>query len=355
LSDGREFQAKVIGTDPPSDVAVIKIEATNLPALTLGNSDEIDVGYWVIAIGNPFGLNQTVTSGIISAKGRSNVGITEYEDFIQTDAAINPGNSGGPLLNLDGKVIGINSAIVSQSGGYMGIGFAIPVNMAKSIYDQLIKSGSVTRGFLGIIIQEMTPDLAKSFDIKEKSGIVVSEVTKDSPAEKGGLKQGDVVLEVDNAPVKDSVTFRNRIATTAPGKSVDLLVMREGQKKSLTITVGKKPSEGEEKEKASSSADQSADIADKLGFEVQNLTDDLAEQFNYKGMEGVIVSQVEPGSPASEAGIHPGILIQEVNRKPVKNVGQFEKAIAESQKSGTVLLLVKDGRASLFKVLKVDG
>ena len=232
LQDGREFSnSKVIGTDPESEVALIKIQGDDFPVLPMGDSDKTEIGDWAIAVGNPFGLSETVTVGVISAVGRSNVGIAEYEDFIQTDAAINPGNSGGPLLNLDGQVIGINTAIFSQSGGYMGIGFAIPINMAKKIMDQLIKNGRVTRGYLGIYIQNLTPDLAESFNLKQNEGVLVTEVGEGSPADKAGLMQGDIILEMNGQKMSSDSMLRNEVAMLAPGTKVNLLVYRDGKKR----------------------------------------------------------------------------------------------------------------------------
>jgi len=241
LSDGREFKAKVIGTDPQSDVAVIKIDATNLPVLRLGDSDKLEVGEWVIAIGNPFGLSQTVTVGVVSAKGRSRIGINDYEDFIQTDAAINPGNSGGPLVNIHGEAVGMNTAIFSRSGGYMGIGFAIPINMAKAIKDQLLKKGKVTRGWLGVVIQDIDEELAKSFGLEKTEGVLIAEVSEGSPAEKAGLKQGDIILRLNGKKVDDLGELRNKIALTAPGTKVKLEVLRENKRRTIQVTIGEQP------------------------------------------------------------------------------------------------------------------
>jgi serine protease Do len=298
LKDGREFDsAKVIGTDPDSEVALIKIEGDNFPILPLGDSDKVEIGDWVVAIGNPFGLVETVTVGVVSAVGRSKVGIAEYEDFIQTDAAINPGNSGGPLINLDGKAIGINTAIFSQSGGYMGIGFAIPINMARSIQEQLIKTGKVIRGFLGIYIQNMTPDLAESFGLNKSEGVVVTEVSKDLPADKAGLKQGDIILEMDGKKMKTDAMLRNDVAMLSPGTKVKLLIYRDGKQQEKTVTISGRPGSAEEK------VEPTQQPKEQLGLQVQNLTKELAEQFGYSLGEGVFVSQVTPGSEADSEGI----------------------------------------------------
>ena len=344
LNDGREFEAKIIGTDPDSDVAVIKIDAKNLPYLETADSDKLKVGEWVLAIGNPFGLSHTVTAGIVSAKGRSGVGITTYEDFIQTDAAINPGNSGGPLLNLDGKVVGINSAILSRSGGNMGIGFAIPINMAKNVYEQLVESGTVTRGYLGVSIQDLTPELAKSFGLKDTKGVLISNVSAGSAAEKGGIKQGDIIIELDGMPVEKANDLMNRVAMLKPGTKAEIVVMREGKRKTLTVEVGTRP-------KSEEVGAARSDILEQLGISVQNLTPDLANRFGYKDEEGVIVTDVEPGSLADFGGITPGTLIVEVNRKAVRNTKDLEKALEASFKEGRVLFLLKYRQSTRYLTL----
>ncbi|MCX5684772.1 MAG: Do family serine endopeptidase, partial [Planctomycetota bacterium] len=241
LSDGREFKAKVIGTDPPTDVAVIKIMAENLPVAPLGDSDKAEVGDWVLAIGSPFGLEETVTAGIISATGRSNVGITDYEQFLQTDAAINPGNSGGPLVNMRGQVIGINTAIASRSGGYAGIGFAVPANMVREVMKRIRETGHVTRGWLGVGIQRLTPELADSMKLKADQGVLVSQIMEGGPADKGGLKAGDVVVEYAGKPVKTPGELQNTVAWTAPGTKAEIVVVRDGKRQTLTVTVEKRP------------------------------------------------------------------------------------------------------------------
>jgi len=345
LGDGRDFEAKIIGTDPDSDVAVVKIDANNLPILELADSDTLEVGEWILAIGNPFGLSHTVTAGIVSAKGRSGVGLTTYEDFIQTDAAINPGNSGGPLLNLDGKVVGINTAIVSRSGGNIGIGLAIPINMAKVVYDQLLDSGTVTRGFLGVTIQDLTADLADSFGLKKDTkGVLIPEVSKDSAAEKAGLKQGDVIVEFDGQPVEKANVLQNRVAMLKPGTKVKVVVLRDGKRETLTVKLGKRPSEDE-------IASTRPDALGQLGLSVQELTGDLAERFGYQGLSGVIISQVEAGSLAERAGIKRGMLIIEVNRTQISNTKEFNKAIEQASKADAVLLLINNGQYNQFVVL----
>ena len=345
LADGRELEAKIIGTDPDSDVAVIKLDAKDLPVLELADSDSLEVGEWVIAIGNPFGLSHTVTAGIVSAKGRSGFRIAEYEDFIQTDAAINPGNSGGPLLNLNGKAVGINTAIIGSRGN-IGIGLAIPVNMAKAIYDQLVEGGTVVRGFLGVGIQDLTAELAESFDLKDTKGVLISEVTEDSAAEKAGLKQGDIVVEFEGQAVEKMGEFRNRVAMLKPGTKVKIVVLRDGKRKELTAKLSERPVD----ERVAAGE---TEMMETLGFAVQELTDDLAKRFGYEGLRGVIVTEVEPGSLAEFAGIGPGTLIMEVNRTQVSNVKEFNEEIEKGAGEGSVLLLVRDERYSRYVLLKL--
>jgi len=344
LTDGREFTAKIIGTDPDSDVAVIKIDSNNLPFLEMADSDKIGVGEWVVAIGNPFGLSHTVTAGIVSAKGRSGLGISAYEDFIQTDAAINPGNSGGPLVTLDGKVIGINTAIIGP-GGNIGIGLAIPINLAKSSYEQIVDKGSVSRGYLGITIQDLTPELAEQFNIKDTKGVLVPDVMAGSAAEKAGIKSGDVIVELDGQPAEKAAELRNKIAMKKPGAEVEMVVVREGKRKTLAAKLDERPS------KEAIGAGKGGPAAEKLGISVQNLTDELAGRYGLEGLKGVIVTEVEPGSSAAMAGIQPGSLIQEVNRKPVENTKEFSEEMEKAAKDGKVMLRIRHENNSIFIVL----
>ena len=348
LSNGKEFPAKKIGSDPETDVALIKIDTNGLRALTLGNSDKIKVGEWVVAIGNPFGLEHTVTAGIISAKGRGNLNIVDYSDFIQTDAAINPGNSGGPLINLEGEVIGMNTAIYSTNRfapGYMGVGFAIPINMVKYVVNQLRDTGSVERGFLGVGIQNLDPKLGEWLGIKETQGALVTEVQKDSPAEKAGIKKEDVIIEFNGFPVTDAPSLRNRVASTKPGSRAKLVLIRNGERKEIEVEVGKKPTEGG----ISVTTEEGKRV--ELGISVQNLTEDLAKQFGYTAGEGVLITEVEPGSPAQLKGVQEGTLIKEVNRIPVKNVNEFEEALKNNKGKDSVLLKIKNEKDSEYYVV----
>lgn len=350
LEDGREFIAEEIGSDPHSDVAVIKINAQNLPTISLGDSDALDVGEWVVAIGNPFGLSHTLTAGVVSAKGRSNVGLADYENFIQTDAAINPGNSGGPLVDLDGKVVGMNTAIFSRSGGYMGIGFAIPVNMLEEIKDQLIDTGEVNRGYLGIVIQDLTSDLADSFGMNNQNGIVISQVTENSPAQKSGLKQGDVIIGFDGKNVTEVGGFRNLVALKEPGSTHEIKILRYGKENVLSVIIGKLPF-GE-----SIASSGTTQYMDKLGMTLQNLTPSIVQQLGLEESDtGVVVTQVAPGSVADIANIKAGFLIQQVNHQPVDNIEDFRKAVNNTEENGSVLLLVKNDQYSSFMVLKVNS
>ncbi|RUM89844.1 MAG: serine protease [Thermodesulfatator sp.] len=349
LADGRTFKGKVVGKDPQSDVAVLKIDGKNLPTVPLGDSDKIQVGEWVIAIGNPFGLSHTVTVGVVSAKGRSGLGITDYEDFIQTDAAINPGNSGGPLLNIRGEVIGMNTAIFTRSGGYMGIGFAIPINIVKLVAEQLVKQGKVIRGWLGVVVQDLTPALAEEFGLKGTEGALVAQVMENSPADRAGLKRGDVIVEYEGKKVRNSSELRTYVGLTHPGTRVTMKVFRNGHPVLLKVTIGEYPKE----EEISSATPEIHKFLDKLGFQVRELTPDLAEELGYEVKRGVIISAVAPGSPAAMADLRPGILIEEVNRRPVKDLSQFYQALRSSLKSRRVLLLVRDRRFRRFVVLSL--
>jgi len=337
LADGKEYEGKVVGRDPKTDLALININASSdLQPLTLGNSDNLKVGSWVVAVGSPFGLEQTVTAGIVSAKGRV-IGSGPYDNFIQTDASINPGNSGGPLINMKGEVVGINTAIIASG---QGIGFAIPINMAKEIAPQLQEKGHVTRGWLGVSIQEMTPELAKSFGLKEKKGALVAGVVSGSPAEKAGIEQGDVIVEFDGKEVTDSKDLPRMVASTPVGKAVTVKLSRSGKVLERQVKVG----EMEEKVEVA----KTPSTKKSLGITVQNVTPEIAKGLGLKKETGVVVTRVEPGSPAADAGIQTGDVIHEVNRKPVKNVEDFIQKVEKAKDQDHVLLFLQRGQNNLF-------
>jgi len=343
VSDGKTYDAKVVGKDQKSDIAVIKINAgRELPAVTLGDSDRLEVGEWVMAIGNPFGLDHTVTSGIVSAKGRQ-IGAGPYDNFIQTDASINPGNSGGPLLNLRGEVVGINTAIFSQSGGNIGIGFAIPSNSVKDLLPQLRDKGKVVRGYVGATVQKISPEIAESLGLKQTGGALVADVVRGGPAEKAGLKVGDVIVEFDKKIIKDSADLPAAVARVAPGTSVQLKIAREGKQISLPITVG----EMKDSEVIASIGPESD-----LGLTVQPVTPDIAQSLGLERAEGLVVASVKPGSAADDAGLRSGDVITQVNRHPVKNLADYNREISRTEKTKSVLFLVHRGESSVFLALK---
>lgn len=343
LHDGREMIAEIVGLDTSTDVAVIKVDGNGYDFLPLGNSEEAEIGEWVIAIGSPFQLQASVTVGVISATGRQNLRITDFEDFIQTDAAINPGNSGGPLINLMGEAIGINTAIVSKSGGYAGIGFAIPSNMAQHIMNQIIDNGTVTRGFLGVALQPIDQDMADAFNLDRPEGALIAEVVKGSPADKAGLKQGDIIIQYDKTPVKTIGSFRNQISMIKPGTTVQLKVNRNGKILNIPVTLG-------------SHSDEIAGsgYVQKLGMEVEGLTPELAKKLGYaQAEEGVVITKIKPGSAAALAGMRPGFLILAVNHKKVTTIDEFNKALEET-KNNRILILVKQGNTTRFYSLKIQ-
>ena len=299
----------------------------------------------MVAIGNPFGLDHTLTAGVVSAKGRTSIGLNDYEDFIQTDAAINPGNSGGPLVNLEGEVVGVNTAIFTRSGGYMGVGFAIPINLARNIADQLIEHGNVTRGYLGIVIQDLTSELAESFNLKDKKGVLVSDVSDDSPAEDAGLKQGDLIVRYQGEEVTGVGSFRNNVALTKPGTRATLEIIRNGKNRKLDITIG----ELSEDKLVATGPTQSTD---ELGVTVQTLTPELARQFNVKSDKGVVVTAVKPGSVAALAGIQPGTVILQVNREPVNSAEEFKRLVEKGTPDKRALLLVNHNGMQRFVALR---
>ncbi|HND52407.1 MAG TPA: Do family serine endopeptidase, partial [Pirellulaceae bacterium] len=332
LADQRELKAEVVGSDRLTDLAVLKVDAKGLVAAPLGDSDALEVGEWVLAIGSPMGFDQTVTAGIISAKGR-HVGVTKggYEDFLQTDAAINPGNSGGPLVNLRGEVIGINTAIASRTGGYMGIGFAVPAKMARSIADQILKSGKVVRGRIGAAIQDLTPELAESFGFKGANGVLIGDVVADSPAAKAGLKSGDIVTEYQGEAMKSSSQLRNAVAATAPGATAKLELFRDGKSRKVDIQVGKLD---EEEATEPGSAGEKEEANDDLGVSVQNLTPEVARRLELPdSLRGVLVTGVAPGSVAARAGLRAGDVITIIAGKEVRNLADYRQAMKAHTKT----------------------
>jgi serine protease Do len=335
-SKGDEYEAEVVGTDPRTDLAVIKVKGKGLPAAKLGDSDRVEVGEWVLAVGNPFQLQNTVTAGIISARGRSNVGLAEYEDFIQTDAAVNPGNSGGALVNLDGEVIGITSAIATRTGIFQGVGFAIPINMAKQVMEQLIKTGKVTRGWLGVYIQPITPELKDQFKLKSTEGALVADVNEDGPAEKAGMKRGDVIVAYRGEKIKDPNNLRNLVAATGVGAVADVKVVREGKEKTLRVKIGELP-----EETAAVGRPFGRDLEKDLGFTVVNLTPSVRRQLELpEGQEGVAVRSIKQTSDAYQNGLRKADVIIEVNREPISDVGDFNGALSGLSAGDQVLLVV---------------
>jgi len=351
LADKRTFEAEVVGTDPKTDVAVIRIKGhvpSDLPTVTLGDSDALHVGDLVLAIGAPFGFLQTVTSGIISATGRSDVGIADYEDYLQTDAAINPGNSGGPLVDMRGEVVGMNSAIATSDGQFGGVGFAIPSNMIKTMLPRLIKGEKIIRGQLGVMIQEMTGDLAKQFGLSEAKGVLISQVNKDSPAEKAGIKVGDVIVHYDGSDVTGVRQLRNLVANTLPGTKVKIEVLRNGKEATLTATIGNQSGET-----ARAPSEAGASLLSKLGLTVQTLTPDLAKQLGVEVEKGVAITDMNESGLASLAGLQKGDVIVEADRQPVASVDDLEQALARAKNKDQVLLRVTRPGGSLFVVLQM--
>ncbi len=343
LADEREFQAKLIGKDSKTDIAVIKINTKgSLPTAPLGDSDRLQVGEWVLAIGQPFGLDNTVTAGIVSAKGR-HIGAGPYDSFIQTDASINPGNSGGPLINVRGQVIGINTAIYSQSGGNIGIGFATPINVAKEILPQLKTKGKVTRGWLGVVVQSVTPDLADSLGLEKARGGLVADVSKGGPADRAGIKAGDVIVEFEGKEIKESSELPALVARVQPGKQVRLKVLRDKKEMPISVTIG----DLKEEETVASAKEKTG-----LGLTVQTVTPRIARSLGLDRPEGVVVTAVDPGSPADDGGLQRGDIILEVNRKPIHNLSDYKKAISSGRKDAGTLFLVRRGESTMFLALK---
>ena len=343
LPGKREYKAKLIGADPESDVALIKIDAKNLPAITWGDSSKIRAGEIVVAIGNPFGLSGTVTSGIVSATGRTNVGILGYEDFIQTDAAINPGNSGGPLVNIKGEVIGINTAIASRSGGYMGIGFAIPSDSAKLVMEQLLKHGKVERGLLGVNIQDLNDNLAKSFGKTDTKGALVSQLVPDGPGAKAGIKSGDIILGYNGQMVEGASQLKNLVGQTKPGTKVTLKVFRDKKTQEINVTLGERTA------KAVASAGASAgETSTDLGIAVEKVPASMASKLHLKNGEGLVVKRVDPEGQGAAIGLKQGDVILQVDGKAISDVGEFSKAVAAAKKNGLIRVQIQRGRATIF-------
>ncbi len=344
LNDGREFEAKVVGRDPQTDIAVVKVDAKDLPAVTFADTSALEVGDRVLALGNPFGIGETVTSGIISAKSR-NIGILAdvegYEDFIQTDAAINPGNSGGALIDVDGRLVGINTAILSRSGGFQGVGLAVPANLVSQVADSLVRTGKVVRGYLGVNIQSLTPALAGSFELESNQGALVSEVVPNAPAAKAGLKPGDVITGLNGQPVTDASNLRLQVSTFAPGTKIELEVLRDGREQTITATTGERPGSrrGNRDGDELYSHDQSTDEGALNGVAVDDLTPAVRNRMNLPGrLEGAVITNVDPESPAARAGLRPGDVILEINKERVKSA---DDAVALSAKGDSKKTLVR--------------
>jgi serine protease Do len=353
LSDNREMTGQLLGSDPGTDIAVLKIDADHLSALTFADSSKVQVGDLALAVGNPFGLGRTVTMGIVSATGRGGLGIEDYEDFIQTDASINPGNSGGALVNVRGELIGINTAILSPSGGNLGIGFAVPSNMVRDVLDQILQHGKVTRGYMGVSIQDISSDLASAFKLNDTRGALVGDVDPNGPAAQAGLKSGDVIVELNGKPVEDSRTFRLMISRAAPGSQVNMRVLRNGQEQNVTLTLSEVPvkeaaAAGSTREKPSSRPEPAGP---RIGIAVADLTPDIVHQLSLPARtQGIVIADVQEGSAAAEAELHPGDVIQEVNRKPVRNVTEFRNELENGPKGSIVFLVNREGHTRFVAI-----
>ena len=346
--DKTEYAAKVIGRDPKTDIAVLKIDAKDLPAATIGDSDTLEIGDGVMAVGNPFGIGQTVTVGIVSALGRGGMGIEDYEDFIQTDASINPGNSGGALVDMEGRLVGINTAILSRSGGNQGVGFAVPVNLVRHVMDELVKSGKVSRGYLGVMIQDVTPDLAKTFNLKETTGALVGEVTENSAASDAGLKPGDVIVEFNGKKVRDGRSLRNNAGLLSPGTKTEVKLLRDGKEKTVKLTLRELPGD---KSTASSSTDSEGSDEVLAGVGVGDLTPELRQQSKLPShVKGAIITDINPGSAAYDAGLREGDVIQEINRKPITSAEDAVKATTNVKERKTLVRVFSNGGSRFIVV-----
>ena len=344
LPDGREFTAKKIGTDPSTDIAVLKIDANDLPAATLADSSAVEVGEWVLAVGNPFGLQASVTAGIISAKGRSDLDIVRVEQFFQTDAAINMGNSGGPLVNLHGDVIGMNTAIASNTGGHMGIGFSIPSNLLKEVMKELIETGHLTRGFLGVLLQRVDADIAAAVGLEKVQGALVSEVLPDSPAQKAGLQSGDIILELDGVPIEGLGSLRGSVALMKPGQTVTMKVRRDGQELMITATISENPEND----------DRGASIEDAVGLVLEPVTPELTKRYGLDAKTGLLIVKIDPESQSYQSGLRTGHVIIAINGRSISTVEEFSKAIKNVKPGGRILLQVKVGQNVRFIPLTID-
>jgi serine protease Do len=346
LDSDIELEAKVVGADPQTDIAVLKVESKDLPTLSLGDSDQLRVGEIVIAVGSPLdaGLAHTVTMGIVSARGRANLQLAEYEDFIQTDAAINPGNSGGALVNLNGELIGINTAIASRSGGYQGIGFSIPINMARNVMEQLIKYGKVTRGYIGVYMQDINPKMAEALDLSSSDGVIVAQVEPNSPASRAGMKEGDIIREFDGKKVKNSLELKNRVAAAKPGAKAKVMVLRDGDSKNLTLVLDERGGEN-----SGATSTDSNSLSDQLKFDYKTLNSELSRQYQVKSdVEGVVITSIDARSSAYRNGLREGDVILSVNKKKVEDVASFEKEIKKYKEGDAVIFRIIRQNVSLY-------
>ena len=353
LFDGTEKEAKLVGTDPESDIAVVKINGKDLSVLPMGNSDDILVGEDVIAVGNPFGLIQTVTYGIVSAKGRSNVGINEYENFIQTDAAINPGNSGGPLVSLRGEIVGVNSAIFSRSGGYQGIGFAVPINMARKIMFDLIEKGTVSRGWLGVGIQDVSKDLAKAFKLENTKGSLITGVMEDTPAQKAGIRKGDVVIKINEKLIQDSNHLRNEIANAGAFKDVEMEIIRDGESILVKLELGERPKKISQV-KVLPKSNKDSNQMNLLGMTLEEINEENSRKFGIDLKSGLLIVGVDPLSPSGKTGISQGMVIQELERQMVENIKDFKKIVNDIDLDKGILILVSSKNGSRYIFIQSD-
>ncbi len=350
LSDGRRLDGKVVGTDPSTDIAVVKVEAKDLPAMPFGDSDKVKIGEWVLAVGSPFSenLQHTVTAGIVSATGRTGMNLNAYEDFIQTDAAINPGNSGGALVDLDGELIGINSAIASRTGGSNGIGFAIPSNLAMDVMNDLITKGKVTRGWLGVGIQDISPAVAQAMDLSNTQGVLITSILDDGPAKDTGLAQGDVIVKFDGKPVKNAAELRLAVARANPGEEASITVLHDGKEKDYSVKLGEYP-----EDQAAVNGQGGQEHQEDLGLTVEPVTPDLAQHFDLNSdVAGLVVTAVTPESPADDAGIQPGDVVVQVNRQSTTSLKSFRDALGSTQKGAPVLFLMDRGGNTFFVAVR---